>query len=87
MQVTVVIPTFKRCDYLSQAINSVCQQTYSNFDCLVVNDYPPDGLIIEKMIASFNDDRLCLINRDRTGGGNAARNTASWRHREILLLF
>ncbi|MGB5634214.1 MAG: glycosyltransferase family A protein [Waterburya sp.] len=87
MQVTVVIPTFKRCDYLSQAINSVCQQTYSNFDCLVVNDYPPDGLIIEKMIASFNDDRLCLINRDRTGGGNAARNTGIMEAQGDIIAF
>lgn len=75
MQVTVVIPTFRRLDYLRQAINSVCQQTYQNFVCLIVNDYPPDGLALATMIAEFNDDRLRLLNRDRSGGGNAARNT------------
>jgi len=75
MQVTVIIPTFKRLEYLVQAIESAVQQTYQNFVCLVVNDYPPDALVLEKMIANFKDDRLHLINRDRTGGGNAARNT------------
>ena len=75
MQVTVIIPTFKRLDYLHQAIESVSGQTYTDWSCLVVNDYPPDGFKLEQMIASFNDDRLRLINRDRSGGGNAARNT------------
>ena len=75
MQATIVIPTFKRLDYLLQAIDSVCAQTYPNFDCLIVNDYPPDALLLEKAIASFKDQRLHLINREHTGGGNAARNT------------
>ncbi len=75
MQVTVIIPTFKRVNYLRQAIDSVCQQTYPDWNCLVVNDYPPDGLLLAEMIANFNDPRLRLINRDRSGGGNAARNT------------
>lgn len=75
MQATIVIPTFKRLNYLLQAIDSVCCQTYTNFDCLIVNDYPPDALVLEKAIASFNDQRLRLINRDQSGGGNAARNT------------
>ena len=87
MQITVIIPTFKRANYLRQAIESVCQQTYSDWDCLVVNDYPPDGLLLEEMIASFNDQRLRLINRDHSGGGNAARNTGITEARGDIIAF
>ena len=75
MQVTIIIPTFRRLKYLQQAIDSICQQTYRDFICLVVNDYPPDSSAIQKTIAQFNDDRLLLINHDHSSGGNAARNT------------
>ena len=75
MQVTVVIPTFKRLDYLRQAIDSVCRQTYPNFRCIVVNDCPADASALARIIAEFKDDRLHLINHERTSGGNAARNT------------
>ena len=75
MQVTVVIPTFKRLNYLKQAIDSVCQQTWQDFVCIVINDYPSDALAVEQLITSFNDDRLRLINHEASGGGNAARNT------------
>ena len=75
MQVTVIIPTFKRLDYLEQAIDSVCQQTWQDFVCIVVNDYPADALAVEQLITSFDDDRLRLINHEVSGGGNAARNT------------
>ncbi|MEM8719523.1 MAG: glycosyltransferase family A protein [Cyanobacteria bacterium P01_G01_bin.39] len=74
-QITVVVTTFKRGEYLTQAIASIGQQTYSHFECLIVNDYPPDAAILEQKITSLNDDRFKLINRDRSGGGNAARNT------------
>lgn len=73
--ITVVIPTFKRLDYLQQAIASVCQQTWQDFECLVINDYPADAIAIEALIASFQDNRLRLINHQVSGGGNAARNT------------
>lgn len=74
--VTVVIPTYKRIDYLLNAIASVRQQIYAQFECLIVNDYPPDGSILKDKIAQLNDNRLQLINHDRSLGGNAARNTA-----------
>jgi glycosyltransferase involved in cell wall biosynthesis len=75
MHVTVIIPTFKRIKYLEKAIASVSQQTYQNFSCFIVNDYPPDGARIASAIAKLQDARFHLINHDTSLGGNAARNT------------
>ena len=87
MQVSVVIPTFRRLDYLKQAVDSVCQQTWHDFECLIVNDYPPEALVIEQLIAEFNDDRLRLINHEVSGGGNAARNTGITEAKSDLIAF
>ena len=85
--VTVIIPTFRRLDYLHRAVDSVCRQTYADFECLIVNDYPPDREALTAKIASFNDDRLRLINRDTTGGGNAARNTGILQAQGEIIAF
>lgn len=75
MDVTVIIPTYKRLTYLQQALTSVCQQTYGNFTCLVVNDYPPDGDEIASLLQTIGDIRIKLINHKISQGGNTARNT------------
>jgi glycosyltransferase involved in cell wall biosynthesis len=75
MQVTVIIPTFKRIEYLQRAIASVREQTYQDFSCLIVNDYPPDSVLLADAIASLADPRFQLINHETSLGGNAARNT------------
>jgi glycosyltransferase involved in cell wall biosynthesis len=75
VQVTVIIPTFKRIEYLQKAIASVSQQTYQDFNCFIVNDYAPDGSIIAEAIAKLSDSRFQLINHETCLGGNAARNT------------
>ena len=36
--VSVIIPSFERFDYLMNAIESVLQQDYENFEIIVVND-------------------------------------------------
>lgn len=75
MQVTVIIPTFKRIEYLQRAIASVREQTYQDFSCLIVNDYPPDSTLLAEAIAYLGDPRFQLINHETSLGGNAARNT------------
>ena len=75
MEVTVIIPTYKRLHYLSQAIESVLQQTYKNWTCLIINDYPPEGEAIASLLREINDPRLVSIVQERSQGGNVARNT------------
>ena len=40
--VSVVIPTYNRFNYLNEAINSVKDQTYKNFEIIIVNDGSTD---------------------------------------------
>jgi len=59
-KVTIIIPTFKRSEYLSRAIKSILIQTYQNFEIIVVNDCSD----IENSIAlgRFHKDKVQIIN-------------------------
>ena len=76
MLVSIVIPTYKRTTYLKIALESVVKQTYENFECLVVNDFPPMKDEIDQLVADFGDSRIQLIHHEQNGGESASRNTA-----------
>lgn len=71
--VSVVIPTYNRAHLLGRAIQSVLNQTYHDFEIIVVDDGSTDNT--EKVVKSFNDPRIHYIRHDQNRGGSAARNT------------
>lgn len=73
--VSVVIPTHNRADLLPRAIDSVLNQTYSNFEIIVVSDGSTDNT--EEVVKSYSvkDSRIRFIGYSPARGGNIARNT------------
>ena len=55
MLVSVIIPTYKRVAALKKAVESVYQQTYKNYEIIVVNDSPADQQEINKLKGQFTD--------------------------------
>lgn len=77
--VTVVVPTYKRADRLSAALDSIAKQTYENLEILVVNDNVPGSewdVATEKMLSEFGDERLRAVHTSGQTGGGSARNFA-----------
>ena len=72
--VSVVIPTKNRATIISDSIESVIHQTYTNFELLIVDDGSTDET--EQIIAVFlkKDKRISFFINEGVGG-NAARNT------------
>lgn len=70
--ITVLMPAYNAAPYIRQAIRSVLNQTFENFELLIVNDGSTDRT--ESVIRSFKDNRIVLINREN-GGVAAALNT------------
>jgi glycosyltransferase involved in cell wall biosynthesis len=68
-KVTVVIPTYNRSRYLSQALASVLQQTISDYEVIVVDDGSTDDT--QKIVAAYSNVRYI---RTENGGPAHARN-------------
>lgn len=71
--VSVILPTYNRAHVVGRAIRSVLEQTYEDFELIVVDDGSTDGT--EEVVRSFDDPRIRYIRHAQNRGGAAARNT------------
>ena len=73
--VSVIIPTYNRAHLVGRAIQSVLNQTYQDFELIVVDDGSTDNT--DEVIKEFQqkDNRIIYLKHDRNKGGSAARNT------------
>ncbi|MCD6599969.1 MAG: glycosyltransferase family 2 protein [Dehalococcoidia bacterium] len=76
-KVSVIIPTFRRPDLLKRAIKSVLEQTFQDFEIIVVDDNNPGEIEIQthEIVRDFNDERLRYVPHEINKGNAAARNT------------
>lgn len=73
LKFSIVIPAYNGGEHLGEAIQSVLDQTYSNFELIVVDDASPES--ISHIIDSFADVRLKYIRHDENQGAVSARKT------------
>lgn len=71
--VSVIIPTYNRAHLVGRAIRSVLDQTYQDFELIVVDDGSTDNTY--EMVKGFNDPRIRYIRHEQNKGSAAARNT------------
>ena len=71
-EVSVIIPTYNRALLLQKAIQSVLDQTFQDFEIIVVNNYSIDNTI--EVVRSFNDKRIKIINIRNEGIIARSRN-------------
>ena len=65
--ISVVMPVYNNEKYLDDSIRSILNQTYNNFEFIIINDGSTDGSFT--IINSYlrKDDRIILINKENTG--------------------
>ncbi|EAZ88126.1 glycosyltransferase family 2 protein [Crocosphaera chwakensis] len=66
VKVSVCIPTYNRSHYLTYAVNSVLNQTYSNFELIICDDASPDDT--PEVVAGFQDSRIRYIRHEKNMG-------------------
>ena len=77
-KVSIIIPVYKSEQFLEKLINSILEQTYTNFELILVDDGSPDnsGLICDQY--SKIDSRIVVIHKINGGKqrnqGYIARN-------------
>lgn len=68
---SIIVPIYNIELYVDKCINSILNQTYSNFEIIAVNDGSTDNSI--KVLESINDSRLSIFTKIN-GGLSSARN-------------
>ena len=68
---SVIIPVYNKEKYLSKTIESVLQQSFLDFEIIIINDGATDSS--EKIIEGFKDPRIQYIKQENQGV-SAARN-------------
>ncbi|MFD1014616.1 glycosyltransferase family 2 protein [Winogradskyella rapida] len=74
--VSIIIPTYNRAHLIGETLDSVLSQTYTNWECIVVDDGSTDGTAALMATYLEKDSRFQYHNRPDTylPGGNGARN-------------
>lgn len=70
--VSVIIPTYNRAHLIERSIRSVLNQTYENFELLVIDDGSTDNT--QEVVEAIRDDRIRYIRCEENGGAAKARN-------------
>ncbi|WP_394906968.1 glycosyltransferase family 2 protein [uncultured Mesonia sp.] len=74
--VSIIIPTYNRAHLIGETLDSVLAQTYTNWECIVVDDGSTDAT--DELMAEYcaKDSRIRYYHRpaEHLPGGNGARN-------------
>ncbi len=63
--VSVIMPVYNGAQYLREAIKSILNQTFHDFEFIIINDGSTDAS--QEIIDSFNDSRLVVIQQKNMG--------------------
>ncbi len=83
--VSVIIPTYNRAHVVDQAIQSVLQQTYQDFEIIIVDDASTDDT--KAVVKGFVDPRIRYLHHQQNHGAPRARNSGAEIARGEYLAF
>lgn len=69
---TVVVPTYRRNNLLVQALASIAEQTFSDYEVYVVDDLGDPAT--KELVEQLGDPRFRYLVNERSPGGSGARN-------------
>ncbi|ADU13863.1 glycosyl transferase family 2 [Asticcacaulis excentricus CB 48] len=74
IDISIIIPTYNRSSRIKDTLLSVKNQTYSSFECIVVDDGSADASETRAVVESMGDPRFRYIYQ-ANAGASKARNT------------
>jgi glycosyltransferase involved in cell wall biosynthesis len=72
MKISVIIPTYNRAHTVKEAIESVLNQTFQDFELIIVDNYSNDDT--ESVVGAYHDQRIRSIKNHNNGFVSINRN-------------
>lgn len=72
--VSVIMPSYNTDKFIKQSIESVIDQTYKNWELIIVDDCSTDNT--DNVVASISDDRIIYLKNKVNSGAAVSRNRA-----------
>jgi len=84
-RVSVIMPSYKTAHLIAASLDSVLQQTFHDFEIIVVNDGSPDTIELEEVMKPYGNRIIYIKQENKRAGG--ARNTAIGKARGEFVAF
>lgn len=72
--VSIIMPSWNTAKFIAESIQSVINQTYTNWELIIVDDCSTDNT--DQVIESFNDRRIRYFHNEKNSGAALTRNKA-----------
>lgn len=72
--VSIIMPSYNTAPYIKETITSVLNQTYTNWELIIVDDCSTDNT--DEVLATINDDRIRFFKNEKNLGAAISRNRA-----------
>ena len=72
--VSIIMPSYNTAPYISSSIQSVINQTYNNWELIIVDDCSTDNT--EDVLSEIKDDRIRFFKNEKNSGAAVSRNKA-----------
>ena len=83
--VSVIVTTYNRQNLIGETLESILNQTYTNFELIIVDDGSTDTT--EEIIKNYKDERIIYIKTDNWGGPARPRNIGIKKARGEYIAF
>jgi glycosyltransferase involved in cell wall biosynthesis len=70
--VSIIIPTYNHASYLGRALRSVINQTYTNWEAIVIDNHSTDNT--DQVMSNFKDPRIKYLKINNDGVIAKSRN-------------
>jgi len=74
--ISIITPNYNCIRFISQTIDSVLSQTYTNWEMLIVDDCSTDGSYELSLGYAAKDNRIKVIRNEKNSGTAISRNRA-----------
>lgn len=72
--VSIITPSYNTAQYIGETIKSVLNQTYTNWEMIIVDDCSTDNT--DEIVAQYTDKRIKYIKNEKNSGAAVSRNRA-----------